>query len=103
LPKLAAALDRVPSNHELHVHFERLNYIDHACLDLLVNWEKQHQATGGGLVIDWDSLAAKFHGRASGIARTPRDRETTSDSAAEMPGKRSRHRQPALSAAQEDC
>jgi MFS superfamily sulfate permease-like transporter len=59
LPKLAAALDRVPADHELHVHFERLNYIDHACLDLLINWEKQHDATGGSLVIDWDSLTAK--------------------------------------------
>lgn len=63
LPKLAAALDRVPADHELHVQFERLNYIDHACLDLLMNWEKQHEATGGGLVVDWDSLTAKFNGK----------------------------------------
>jgi hypothetical protein len=40
---------------------ERLDYIDHACLDLLMNWEKQHEATGGRLVIDWDYLTAKFH------------------------------------------
>jgi MFS superfamily sulfate permease-like transporter len=66
LPKLAAALEQVPANHELHVQFERLDYIDHACLDLLINWEKQHQATGGSLVIDWDSLTAKFKGRANG-------------------------------------
>jgi MFS superfamily sulfate permease-like transporter len=61
LPRLAAALESVPANRELHVHFEHLNYIDHACLDLLMNWEKQHAATGGSLVIDWDSLAARFH------------------------------------------
>jgi MFS superfamily sulfate permease-like transporter len=60
LPKLAAALDTVPANRELHVQFEQLNYIDHACLDLLMNWEKQHAATGGNLVIDWDSLTARF-------------------------------------------
>jgi MFS superfamily sulfate permease-like transporter len=65
LPKLAAALDEVPANHELHVQLERLNYIDHACLDLLMNWEKQHEATGGSLVIDWDSLTAKFNGKPS--------------------------------------
>jgi MFS superfamily sulfate permease-like transporter len=103
LPKLAAALDRVPANHELHVHFERLNYIDHACLDLLINWEKQHQATGGALVIDWDSLTAKFHGRATGVPRTARDLADVPGSATEkdhsgqtlsMP---SRTRQPALS------
>jgi MFS superfamily sulfate permease-like transporter len=61
LPKLAAALESVPPNRELHVHFEHLDYIDHACLDLLMNWEKQHAATGGSLVIDWESLHARFH------------------------------------------
>jgi MFS superfamily sulfate permease-like transporter len=65
LPKLAAALDQVPPDHELHVHFDRLDYIDHACLDLLVNWEKQHAATGGTLVIDWESLTARFRGNKS--------------------------------------
>jgi MFS superfamily sulfate permease-like transporter len=61
LPKLAAALEAVPPNRELHVHFEHLDYIDHACLDLLMNWEKQHEATGGSLVIDWERLTARFH------------------------------------------
>ena len=60
LPKLAAALEQVPPSTELHVHFENLQYVDHACLDLLVNWEKQHEATGGQLVIDWDELTARF-------------------------------------------
>jgi MFS superfamily sulfate permease-like transporter len=63
LPKLATALEEVRPNRELHVHFEHLDYIDHACLDLLMNWEKQHAATGGSLVIDWDSLTARFHQR----------------------------------------
>jgi MFS superfamily sulfate permease-like transporter len=61
LPRLAAALERVPPNTELHVHFEELSYIDHACLDLLLSWEKQHQATGGSLEIDWEGLHARFH------------------------------------------
>lgn len=69
LPKLAAALDQVRPSTELHVHFERLDYIDHACFDLLMNWEKQHETTGGRLVIDWDYLTAKFH-------REERDDET---------------------------
>jgi MFS superfamily sulfate permease-like transporter len=61
LPKLAAALDAVPLDRELHVRFEHLDYIDHACLDLLMAREKQHVATGGSLVIDWESLTARFH------------------------------------------
>lgn len=61
LPKLASALETTRPNTELHVHLERLDYIDHACLDLLMNWEKQHENTGGHLVIDWESLTAKLH------------------------------------------
>jgi MFS superfamily sulfate permease-like transporter len=60
LPKLAAALEQVPPKTELHVHFAELSYVDHACLDLLMNWEKQHESTGGSLVIDWENLTAKF-------------------------------------------
>jgi MFS superfamily sulfate permease-like transporter len=60
LPRLAAALEQVLPNRELHVHFERLDYIDHACLDLIMNWEKQHESTGGRLVLDWEYLTARF-------------------------------------------
>ena len=61
LPKLAQALDAVPPGSELHVHLEAVEYIDHACLDLLTSWEKQHTASGGLLIIDWGVLSAKFH------------------------------------------
>jgi MFS superfamily sulfate permease-like transporter len=60
LPLLAATLERVPANAELHVDLEQLHYIDHACFDLLMNWAKQHEATGGTLAIDWNSLQAQF-------------------------------------------
>ncbi len=63
LPKLAQALQTIPPDTELHVHFEELGHIDHACLDLLMKWEKQHEATGGSLVMDWESLTAKFRPR----------------------------------------
>lgn len=60
LPLLAAKLDEVPDSAELHVDFQHLSYIDHACLDLLMNWAKQHEGTGGKLVIDWASLHGRF-------------------------------------------
>ncbi|MGH7201702.1 MAG: STAS domain-containing protein, partial [Planctomycetaceae bacterium] len=60
LPRLAAALECVPRSAELHVDFQHLSYIDHACLDLLMNWASQHEATGGQLIIDWDSLHGRF-------------------------------------------
>ncbi|MEM9409583.1 MAG: SulP family inorganic anion transporter [Planctomycetota bacterium] len=60
LPLLASKLEEVPDSAELHVDFQHLTYIDHACLDLLMNWAKQHEGTGGKLVIDWESLNGRF-------------------------------------------
>ncbi len=60
LPILAARLEEVPQGAELHVDFERLNYIDHSCLELLVAWARQHESSGGTLVIDWGQLHARF-------------------------------------------
>lgn len=60
LPRLTEALDRVAPNTELHVSLSDLKYVDHACLEQFINWEKQHAATGGKLVMDWDNLAATF-------------------------------------------
>lgn len=60
LPMLAAQLEKVPGNAELHVDIEHLAYIDHACLDLLMNWAKQHETTGGKLVLDWNRLHGSF-------------------------------------------
>lgn len=65
LPRLAATLEKVPANAELHVDLEHLHYIDHACFDLLMNWAKQHEATGGRLVVDWNSLHAQFRDEAA--------------------------------------
>jgi MFS superfamily sulfate permease-like transporter len=75
LPKLASALERVPNNAELHVHLENLDYIDHACLDLLMNWEAQQKDTGGSLVIDWGSLGARFR---QGVMDKQKERYETS-------------------------
>jgi len=56
LPLLAEELERVPHDYELHVDFEKLHHIDHACLDLLITWARQHEKTGGSLIIDWETL-----------------------------------------------
>ena len=66
LPQLAAELENVPSGAELHVNLEHLDYVDHACLDLIMNWGKQHETTGGSLVIDWESLHGKFYRNGNG-------------------------------------
>lgn len=43
LPKLATILDRVPPKTELHLHVDKLAYIDHSCLDFLSTWTKQQE------------------------------------------------------------
>jgi MFS superfamily sulfate permease-like transporter len=70
LPMLAAELERVPGGAELHVDFHELTYIDHTCLDLFTTWAQQHESAGGRLVIDWDSLHARF--RSDPLQHPPR-------------------------------
>lgn len=75
LPVLASELERVPDGKELHVDFQHLDYIDHACLELLMTWAKQHEKSGGRLVIDWESLHGKFQpaSRRNGPAKSESD------------------------------
>jgi MFS superfamily sulfate permease-like transporter len=61
LPKLAAPLERLAPGTQLYVHLEELDFIDHACLDLFMSWEKQQAPHGGCLIIDWDGLRERFH------------------------------------------
>lgn len=91
LPKLADALESVPPNTTLHVDLKNLRYIDHTCLTLLMNWEKQHEATGGKLVLDWDLLRAQFHTDRPKSEKAEHLRSNTT-----MPGQRDRvHRKAA--------
>ena len=68
LPQLAAELEKVPTGAELHVDLDGLQYIDHACLDLIMNWGKQHEATGGQLFIDWETLHGCFRHESNGAS-----------------------------------
>jgi MFS superfamily sulfate permease-like transporter len=72
LPKLAAELESLKSGADVHVHVNQLDYIDHACLDLLTNWDRQHSGTGGTLTIEWDELKKKYHQRRSANVKAAR-------------------------------
>jgi ABC-type transporter Mla MlaB component len=67
LPQLAAVLETMRPSSHIKVHVEGLDYIDHACIDLLSSWDKQHRATGGSLDIEWEGLTGKYKAR-SGAA-----------------------------------
>jgi ABC-type transporter Mla MlaB component len=70
LPRLATMLGALPSGGEVHVDLEHLSYIDHACLDLLKNWTRQHEANGGSVVLDWESLHARNQSNGNGRPAT---------------------------------
>jgi len=56
LPKLADVLDGVPPKTELHIHFDELEFIDHACLDLISEFRKRHESNDGQVVVEWEEL-----------------------------------------------
>ncbi len=60
LPLLSDTLDRIPSKAELHIHFEKLYYLDHSCLDLIKDWSKTHEDSGGKVIVDWDRLIERY-------------------------------------------
>jgi MFS superfamily sulfate permease-like transporter len=65
IPQLSNALESSPRGSEVHIHVEKLDYIDHACLEMLSSWEKLHQSTGGSLVVEWNDLVRRYSRRAS--------------------------------------
>ena len=69
LPRLARALESVPTGWGAHVYLDDLLFIDHSCLHLLVEWDKQHRATGGQLTLDQDGLRARFDRARSRLAK----------------------------------
>jgi len=66
LPKLAAAIESVPLNAELHLHLEGLEYVDHACMDLIANARNLREKTGSTLAVEFDQLEQRFRRRLSG-------------------------------------
>lgn len=65
LPKLAAALEAIPPNMELHVHLEQLRSVDHAIFRLLRKFQEQYESTGGKLILDIEDLHLRFRGRST--------------------------------------
>ena len=67
LPKLAAALESVPTGTEVHLDIHKLAHIDHACLDLITSWRARHEQAGGVVCVEWDGL----HSRYASLGKSP--------------------------------
>jgi len=63
LPKLAAALESLPAGAKVNLNIDKLNYIDHACLDLVANWRKQHTLRAGQAFVPLDDMHLRYQAR----------------------------------------
>jgi hypothetical protein len=61
LPKLAAILDRVPPQSNLHLHVDKLVYIDHSCLDFLFTWQQQQEQKQSTVMMPAEKLNQSFN------------------------------------------
>jgi MFS superfamily sulfate permease-like transporter len=61
LPKLAGILDRVPPQSDLHLHVDKLVYIDHSCLEFLSTWQKQQEQKYSKVTMPWEKLEQSFY------------------------------------------
>ena len=71
IPKLANALEEMRAGSEVHVHIEHLDHIDHACIEMLQSWARQHEATGGTVVLEWRELERRYDAPRSNRAMQP--------------------------------
>ena len=60
LPPLAAAFEEIPPGSELHICFDELDYVDHACVDFIAAFEARHEETGGSVIVEWPSLMGRY-------------------------------------------
>ncbi|HET9626462.1 MAG TPA: SulP family inorganic anion transporter [Kofleriaceae bacterium] len=63
LATIADALERVTPDRELHIRIDDLDHLDHATLELLTSWQKQHTSKGGAVVADWQALEQRYRAR----------------------------------------
>ncbi|SDK95091.1 SulP family inorganic anion transporter [Pseudomonas indica] len=68
VPQLAKALESVQPDCHLHVPLDRLSYIDHACMELLDEWQRAHRASGARLIIEQHALKRRLEGRRRRLA-----------------------------------
>lgn len=62
VPAMLRTLEQVPPNRELHVDIDELHHVDHACLELLREWDNSAPARGCRLVVDWQGLRERVEG-----------------------------------------
>ena len=63
VPQLSRVLDSVPQDAWLYVPMEHLRYIDHACMELLQEWQRANHGLGARLIMEPRALIRRVEGR----------------------------------------
>ena len=66
LPRLAAQLEALPETPALHLHVNRLSYVDHACWVTIADFARQREQRGARVHIDWPALEGRSEKVVSG-------------------------------------
>ncbi|WP_263408708.1 SulP family inorganic anion transporter [Terriglobus tenax] len=61
IPKIAAALDAVPTDKPVMVHTHSLRYVDHACIEIIESWVERRKGQGGIVHIEVDLLLRRYN------------------------------------------
>jgi MFS superfamily sulfate permease-like transporter len=60
LPKLARALESIADKQEVHIHLGALQHVDHACIELIGEFQRRYESNGGKVVIEWEELMGRY-------------------------------------------
>ncbi|HMQ11579.1 MAG TPA: SulP family inorganic anion transporter [Oligoflexia bacterium] len=60
LPQLGQELETIDAGTKVCFHVENLEFIDHACLDLLSAFKHRHEENGGLVELEWDTLFNRY-------------------------------------------
>ena len=57
--KFTRSLRMIPRGYDIFFEMEHLRHMDQTCVTILERWAAEHEANGGKLAIDWDSVRLK--------------------------------------------
>lgn len=74
LPKLAEALESIPMDKKVALHFDKVFYLDHACMDLFETQKTQREAQGGSFEVDSSRLQLAWNASEQGRIVLPQEK-----------------------------
>jgi MFS superfamily sulfate permease-like transporter len=56
VPKISAQLETLERGKTVHIHLDKLLFLDHACLELLQEFQRLYKRQGGNVEMEWTRL-----------------------------------------------